>query len=578
MRARLLLTIALLLPCAASSNVAARPQFTAVVFHDVVDRAGEGDSNAVTAADLIAFFEWLRGNGWTAITVDDIERARSGTRPLPDRAILITFDDGNRSLYTRVYPLLLAYRIPIVAALVGAWIGNPQRETVRLGEDLIPGSGVLLSWDEAREMARSGLVEFASHTYDMHQTQLGNPLGGEMPAAAVRVYDPSAGYETEASYRRRIRSDLERSSAVMLKELGVAPRALAWPYGRYTEVAQQEALAANYKYLFTLEPEPGFLDDLPNIPRLTPVGRLDLRSMISQPVAPPTAVRIVRLNPEMLSPMDSARFEKALGATIERVKTLGATTVVVEAATRGPQGRLESVWFPNRAIPVKSDVLSRIVWQLRTRAGVDVVVSLSQSGARATVGDDAAVVRLFEDLGYSALADALWLDTAPALAAIPSDPSTGGSRWEVRRRRNLLDPSRLPEPDGLSLRSFHAFEHVRPAARLFLLTPHAGDPPSAVADITLVETPPDARPFRAVVDRMAAAGSLGLDRRYRVGVWIVGENPPSAAVLAANLRLFQRRGGVAFGWKQDDPIADEPRAALAAPAVSAATIPLLRKR
>ncbi|NBW63906.1 MAG: hypothetical protein EBR33_12480 [Synechococcaceae bacterium WB4_1_0192] len=44
-----------------------------------------------------------------------------GKQPLPRKAVLLTFDDGYLSLYTRVFPLLLAYRIPAVAALVGEW-------------------------------------------------------------------------------------------------------------------------------------------------------------------------------------------------------------------------------------------------------------------------------------------------------------------------------------------------------------------------------------------------------------------------------------------------------------------------
>jgi peptidoglycan/xylan/chitin deacetylase (PgdA/CDA1 family) len=75
---------------------------------------------------LIGFFEWLRANDWTAISIDDIEAARRGEKRLPKRAILITFDDGWRSLYTRVFPLVLAYRIPIVAALVGRWVDAPM--------------------------------------------------------------------------------------------------------------------------------------------------------------------------------------------------------------------------------------------------------------------------------------------------------------------------------------------------------------------------------------------------------------------------------------------------------------------
>jgi hypothetical protein len=300
--------------------------------------------------------------------------------------------------------------------------------------------------------------------------------------------------------------------------------------------------------------------------------------MVSYPVAPSTAVRLVHLNPQTLSPTDAAAFEKNLGAAIERVKTLGVTTVVVDAARRGPQDRLEGTWFPNRVLPMKSDVLSRIVWQVRTRAGVNVAVSLPVSDARATLGTDDGVVRLFEDLGYSALADAVLFDNVPALAAFRTDDSSLPFRWDVRRRRGSLDASRLPAADVLTLRAFLAFERVRPRTRLFVLTPTVGDGPSAVADLTLVDAPLAAKPFGEVVNRLAAAGWMHPDRRYSSGVWILTEKPPSAAALSTDVRLFQRRGGVAFGWQQDDPLADEPKAALAAPAVSAATFPLLPKK
>jgi len=202
------------------------------------------------------------------------------------------------------------------------------------------------------------------------------------------------------------------------------------------------------------------------------------------------------------------------------------------------------------------------------------VVSLPVEAARATVGDDAKVLQLFEDLGYSALADALLLNQVPALAAIALERSSRVSRWDVRRRRNALDLSRLPAADALALRAFFAFESVRPEDRLFLLARAVGYAPSAIADLTLVEAPLDEKPFRQLVDRLATSGWLEPDHRYSSGVWIRGKMPPPAAVLCADVRLFQRRGGVAFGWEPDNPIDDEPKAALAAPSVSAARFPL----
>ena len=121
------LTIALLmwlgLACApvaqAAGDIAPGKRFVSVAFHDVVDDPSPLNADAVTTDRLVAFFDYLRGAGWTAISLDDVDAAQRGVRPLPDKAILITFDDGYESLYSRVFPLALAYRMPIVAALMG---------------------------------------------------------------------------------------------------------------------------------------------------------------------------------------------------------------------------------------------------------------------------------------------------------------------------------------------------------------------------------------------------------------------------------------------------------------------------
>jgi hypothetical protein len=51
-------------------------------------------------------------------------------------------------------------------------------------------------------------------------------------------------------------------------------------------------------------------------------------------------------------------------------------------------------------------------------------------------------------------------------------------------------------------------------------------------------------------------------------------SPLNAADLSAQMTDFQVRGGTALGWCPDDPIANQPRAAQAAPAVSASTYPV----
>ena len=158
---RLLPVLLLLLAGAAPAHAQpAGQRYVSIAFHYVNDRVEDLDGDAVTTRTLAQFFDWLKGTGWTAISLDDIAAAARGTRPLPDKAILITFDDGFRSLYTRVFPLLRVYRFPVVAALVGSWMEGRPDGTVQYGDRIVPRSH-FVSWAEAREMQASGLVEFA---------------------------------------------------------------------------------------------------------------------------------------------------------------------------------------------------------------------------------------------------------------------------------------------------------------------------------------------------------------------------------------------------------------------------------
>ena len=54
--------------------------FVSIAFHDVVDQAGDLETDSVTSDSLAQFFDWLKGSGWTAVSLDDLAAAARGTR------------------------------------------------------------------------------------------------------------------------------------------------------------------------------------------------------------------------------------------------------------------------------------------------------------------------------------------------------------------------------------------------------------------------------------------------------------------------------------------------------------------
>lgn len=521
----------------------------------------------VTTKTFVQFLDWLKGTGWQAISLDDVSAAARGLRRLPDKAILLTFDDGYRSLYTRVFPLMKAYRYPAVASLVGSWMEDGADGTVLYGDKKVPRSN-FISWDEAREMQASGLIEFASHSYDLHRGVRANPQGNLTPAAVTWQYDPrTRTYEDDAQHLARIRADLIHSRTMMEANLGHPPR-VVWPYGRRTELALQAAKELGFAFSMNLDPEPAFTSSLDAIPRYYPTDRPSLGDIVQglrfEPQRPRTR-RIACVTLDALAAAGSGRQQdEALGHMIEGLRALGANTVVIDAYAALPSATapLGAVYFPTKLRPLRMDVLGRATWQIRTRAGSDVFLHLPLAASAAAVGK-VNVPRLFADMLRYARPDGVVIDmpVPTALGAIVADRPEN-----IRARRTALNPNRLDSPARLGLAAYRAAADIYPRLRLMLAMGQPAGPPDW-ADIALLPPSEDVGQITALASGLRAEGWLRPDVSGRVAFSLPVE--PQQQVEA--LRQAQRQGASAFALCPQAPMLP-PSAELAA-AFSAATYP-----
>jgi len=543
---------------AAGTPVPQDTRFVAIAFHDVVDSPRDLAGDAMTTDALVGFLEWIVASGLHPVTLDDVDAARRGVRALPERAILLTFDDGYRSLYTRVYPLLLAYRIPAVATLVGEWMEPPMDGSVRYGGELVPRRR-FVSWAEAREMAGSGLVEFASHGYGIHGTVRANPQGSERPAATAPLYDPATGYETYARYRERIVADLARSRALMREHLGKPPRAFALPYGRYRTAATESARAAGFEFVFTLDSEPADAMEPLQLARYLPTGNPtlgDLVGALRSLGSAPRVSSVVCVDPGGLAGND---LEERLGRSIERIRALGTTAVAIDAFERDAEGRAVAAWLPTTLLPMRMDVLSRVAWQLHTRAGVEIYLRVPAFSPSTLT--PARLATLAQELAAATEIDGLVFETAARFE--PATSPSGDVSWAIRARRAALDASGLTPAQQEILAVFRAVEQVLPTVKLVLVE-RGIDSRIAIADLT----------FAGIREGDPAPATGAVEASRRFGPWITGrEGPPDARFVQAVARDYKMRGAMAAGWCPDDPAADRPAAAVVAPATSASRTP-----
>lgn len=359
--------LATLLALAAALATAADARFMALSYHEVLADDEPMTPTAVRASDLARQFAWLQANDYHPVSVDQILAARDGGPPLPPNAILLSFDDGFLDFYTRAFPLLKLFGYPAVIALVGKWMDVPDGQMVDYDGKPVPRNK-FLSWAQVREMQASGLIEVASHSYDLHHGIVANPQGNTQPAATTRLY-ANGRYEGDAAYLARLRTDLRDSIS---QHTGKAPRIVVWPYGRSNLAAQEVAAQLGMPIGLTLID--GFNDAA--TPKAVWKRQLIENSPSLQAFAEmlrvtwdPSPARSVEVDPGTWPP-----DEDGLSPTLDTLLTLSPNIAFVRPAVMR-DGR-EAVLFPTRHRPLAVDKLNHIAWQTERRAGVPVFIDL----------------------------------------------------------------------------------------------------------------------------------------------------------------------------------------------------------
>ncbi len=351
-----------------------------ISYHEVSHELKSGDNfkaMSLKTSDLVAQFSWLKEHGYVSIDIDDLLAAQSGKRPLPPKAVLLSFDDGYRGMYEQVFPLLRAFNYSALIAVVGSWMETPFGKEVLYGNEAV-ARDYFLKWQQIRKMVQSGYVEVASHSYDLHHGVISNPQGNTQPAATSRRYDSKNGtYETDSQYRQRIYSDLKRNSDLIERKTGKRPRVMVWPYGAYNNVTVEIARSLGMPVTMSLKDNKLDINNLGHIGRLLIGHGTDLTDFIWQVnnhIKPePKPIRVVHLDLDYLYDPDPAQQEKNLSLLLDRIKSLEINTVYLQAyADPDGDGTADALYFPNRHLPMRADLFNRVSWQLYTRSNVNV--------------------------------------------------------------------------------------------------------------------------------------------------------------------------------------------------------------
>jgi peptidoglycan/xylan/chitin deacetylase (PgdA/CDA1 family) len=197
-----------------------------LAYHAVADLSHDRKLSAygVPAARFAAQLDDLIRRGWSFVDLDALLRALVGEQRLPDRAVLLTFDDAYADLLSAAIPVLAERRLPAVAFAVSGRIGNTNEWDREIGA----GRLRLLDAAGLRAVAEHG-VEIGSHGYTHRRL-------------------------TPALAPAELAAELE-GSADQLQALGLPrPRVLSYPYGVWSSAIASAVGRAGYEAAFTVRP------------------------------------------------------------------------------------------------------------------------------------------------------------------------------------------------------------------------------------------------------------------------------------------------------------------------------------
>lgn len=188
-----------------------------LMYHSVDERRNPAyDRWCVSSHRFFEQMSALQDRGYAVLTVADyVDRQLSGAA-LPERFVVLTFDDGLRDFLTGAFPVLERFGFPATLFVVAGLVGKTGRWLSRLGE----GNRPMLDAGELRFLARSG-IEIGGHT---------------MTHPELDILDPM-----------RARNEIAGSRHHLQDLLGAAVTSFAYPHGYNSRTTRQIVEEAGYR-------------------------------------------------------------------------------------------------------------------------------------------------------------------------------------------------------------------------------------------------------------------------------------------------------------------------------------------
>lgn len=214
------------------------PRMAILVYHEV-DDAYQSDYT-ITTALFEEQIQMLQAEGYKFYGFDGVEKLLAGGEGMPEKSVMLAFDDGYQSFATKVLPIAKKYGVPAVCFVV----------TQYADFDII-FSRPHMAPVELKKAVDSGLLELGGHSWNGHRTAEGAD-GSQVPVLTQPIRDfRTKVLETQAEYESRVLNDFKRTTELLQSwGAGIGARHFTFPYTARSEDAVRLGQQAGFRYFY----------------------------------------------------------------------------------------------------------------------------------------------------------------------------------------------------------------------------------------------------------------------------------------------------------------------------------------
>ena len=226
-----------------------------IMYHHITEKKQRANNYTVTTEEFENDIKLIISKGYTAVSVSELIDYVYNGKALPEKSIVITFDDGFESYQALAFPVMARYNIKSTVFI----IGSAADLYTKINDHNINYSN--LNWQAVKELQSSPLCEIGSHTYDLHHNEKGERKGMS-----------KLKNESFSAYEKVLTDDLIKLQNIFKSNNLNIPTAIAYPYGAYNKHTTDIIKKLGFKVSFTCEERinkltPGNIECLYNLGR-----------------------------------------------------------------------------------------------------------------------------------------------------------------------------------------------------------------------------------------------------------------------------------------------------------------------